>query len=105
MSASKPLVALLDSLLLGQQAHYGLFAPSALKANAKMVKVSEHPIENQIKEVTWAAVPGWESLQRQKCVEIKYDNKPRKHLYSIGKILDGLRGFQAEFTTQQNQWN
>lgn len=52
MSASKPLMALLDSLLLGQQAYYGPFSPSALKANAKMVKVSEHPTENRIKEVT-----------------------------------------------------
>lgn len=52
MSASKPLMALLDSLLLGQQAYYGLFSPSVLKANAKMVKVSEHPTENRIKEVT-----------------------------------------------------
>jgi len=52
MSASKPLMALLDSLLLGQQAYYGLFSPSVLKANAKMVKVSEHPTENRIKAVT-----------------------------------------------------
>lgn len=65
MSASKPLMALLDSLLLGQQAYYGLFSPSVLKANAKIVKVSEHPTENQIKEVTSAAVPGLRSFQRQ----------------------------------------
>lgn len=51
MSASKPLVALLDSLLSGQQAYCGALSPSVLKANARMVKVSEHPAENTIKEV------------------------------------------------------
>lgn len=52
MSASKPLTALRDSLLLGQQAYYRLLSPSVLKANAKMVKVSELPAEHGIKEVT-----------------------------------------------------
>lgn len=62
MSASKPLVALLDSLLLGQQASCGLLSPSVPKANARMVKVSEHPAGNTIKEV---AIQGLESLQTQ----------------------------------------
>lgn len=51
MAASKPLMALRESLLLGQQGYYGQFSPSVLKTNAKMVKVSEHPTENWIKEV------------------------------------------------------
>lgn len=52
IDVSQLLMALLESLLLGQQEYYGLFPPSVLKANAKMVKVSEHPTENHIKGVT-----------------------------------------------------
>lgn len=65
MSASKPFMALPESLLLGQQLYYGLFSPSVLKVSAKMVKLSEKPTENGIKEVSWTAVPGLESMQKQ----------------------------------------